>query len=499
MHKSVIAKVLGLLLLVQALIALAPLYAAWYSDEALSPWLIMCGSFVGAGLGLAFIGRKSSPERDLGIREGVAVTFFFWAVSSILAAIGICLAHPTCGFIHAWFEGMSGLTTTGSSIFGSSDPEDPFAISNLPNGILIWRALLQWMGGIGIIVISIALIPLLIGGSGFQMYRAEMPGLSADRLSPRLATTAQIILGLYIGFTIVVTVLLLLCGISPFHAICHSMTTVATGGFSSFDNSIEGMNSHTAEWIIIFAMIIGGLNFSLLLSAIRGKPLKIFRNTEAKVFLFMILFAWAVCACSLAWHSDVYDGKTHDLLRDSLFNVASMGTSTGYATGYDANHFGWSNWPSACIIVMVMLMICGGCAGSTAGGMKVIRVVLSFAAARREMRRFIEPARVTSMKIDGRQVNDRVILQVGAYVGIYAISLFIGTLGYALLGNNITVSFSAALTAISNMGPGLGDIGTHHHFRDLSEPSLLLSTFLMLLGRLELIGALMTIRPKHWR
>ena len=498
MHKTVIAKVIGLLLLVLGLLAFVPLGAAWYSDQALLPWIIMALSFLGTGCALAFIGRKTNTERDLGIREGVAVTTLFWITSSLLASLGIYFAHPSSSFIQAWFEAMSGLTTTSYSIFGASDSEHAFSLSQLDNGILIWRALLQWLGGIGIVVISIALIPLLVGGSGFKMYRAEMPGLSADRLSPRLATTAQIILGVYLVFTLLITVLLVICGVSPFHAICHGLTTVSTGGFSTFDNNIEGMNSHVAEWILILAMIMGALNFSLLLTALRGKPLSILRNTEARAFLIILLCAWAICAVSLSWQSDIYT-NTHDLLRDSLFQVCSLGSSTGFATGFENDPAGWNAWPSACIIVIIGLMICGGCAGSTAGGIKVIRLLLSIAAARRELRRFIEPARVSSMTIDNRKVDDPVLLQVAAYVAVFGVTIAIGTLAFAFLGNDLKVSFSAALTSVSNIGPGMGDIGGTGGFRNLNDASLCMSTFLMLIGRLELLGALMILRPKHWR
>ncbi|NRA40311.1 MAG: TrkH family potassium uptake protein [Planctomycetes bacterium] len=503
MNPAVIAKVLGMLLIVLGCISAVPITAALYSAEDIAPWVIMALVFFVSGISLLIIGRKSIPEKDLGISEGMAITTLFWTISSAISAIGLWHASPGIGFIHAWFESMSGLTTTGSTIFGShindAGIEIGTLIVDLDNSVKIWRALLEWMGGIGIVVISIALIPLLIGGSGFQMYRAEMPGLSADRLAPRLATTARIILGLYVIFTALISIALYLSDVPLFHAICHAMTTVSTGGFSTFDNSVEGLQSHAAEWIIILGMILGAINFSIIVSSIRGKPLSIWHNSEARTFLCLLLIAWAAVAVSLGCCDDLYAGHTGDLIRDSLFQVVSIGTSTGYGTGYDTHPEAWTAWPSFAVCIIIMCMICGGCAGSTAGGMKLVRILIAIRACRRELRRFMEPARITPMTLDNRPINDRIVLQVAAFIALYAFSFILGGLALAMCGNSLEVSFSASLSAISNIGPALGDVGPSRNFRGLNQPSLCISIFLMLLGRLEFFGVLMTLRPKHWR
>ncbi len=499
MNKSVIAKVLGLLLIFLGLIAFAPCVSAIYSKEPILPWLEMTGVFWGSGFILIALGWKSKPQTDLGIREGIAITSLFWLISSAIAAIGIWSSHTHCTYIQAWFESMSGFTTTGASIFGAQSSDDPYAIAQLNNSALLWRAMLQWMGGIGIVVISIALIPLLIGNSGFQMYRAEMPGFSNSKLAPRLATTARIILGLYLVSSIIIAFALIICGVPPFHAVCHAMCTVSTGGFSTYDNNIEGLQSIGAEWIIIGAMLLSAINFSLLVTAIRNKPLDLLRNTETKYFLICIGLAWCTCMGVLLLQSDIYTNDYHDLIRDSLFHVISMGSTTGFFTGLDDNPGSWGTWPSGCLAVLFLLMIVGGCAGSTAGGLKVIRMIISYRAARREMNRFMEPSRVTPIELEGRLLNDRTIYQVCAYLAIYLITVAIGILCYCLLGNDLSVSCSASISCVSNIGPGLGSIGPGQNFRGLNDASLLISILLMLLGRLELIGILMTLRPKHWR
>ena len=503
MNIGIIAKINGMLLILLGVLTGIPLLLAHYGSENIMPWLWCAGTFIGVG-GLGILaGYKSDAQKDLGIREGIAITTLFWLAASLIAAIAIWLDVPRTSFIQAWFECMSGLTTTGSSIFGSvldeNGVETATPIASLPASILFWRSLLQWMGGIGIVVISIALIPLLIGKSGFQLYRAEIPGLSADRLTPRLSTTARILVGFYFGVTMAITLALMLCGANFFTAICHAMTTISTGGFSTFDNSAEGLNSSAGEWVIIAGMFVAGLNFSILIQCLRGKPLTLWKNSEARTYTYMIIIGWFIIAASLYTQSRFYDDSRQDLIRDSLFQVCTICTSTGFGSGYDTTPASWDAWPPTAVMVILVLMFCGGCAGSTAGGFKVARLLVLFKSVRRETRRYYEPARVTPITISGQQLNDRTIFQVNAFLFLYIASISLGTLGFALLGNNPATSFTATLTAISNIGPGIGEIGPSNSFRGLNDSSLLLSIWLMLLGRLELLTVLLTFYPKSWR
>ncbi len=503
MNIRVLCKVNGLLLMLLSLSTVVPLWLAIHEEEDIRAWIWTGSVFLCVGGLLYLIGRSSNAQRDLGIREGIATTSIFWTIASLIAALAIWLDVPNTSFMQAWFEGMSGLTTTGSTIFGEHYNEFGeqvgTPIEKLPASILFWRALLQWFGGIGIVVISIALIPLLMGGSGFQLYRAEIPGLSVDRLAPRLATTARLLLGIYCGFTVCMALALRACGVPFFDAVCHAMTCIATGGYSTFDNSIEGLGSHTAEWIIIGGMFLGALNFALLIQCIRGKPLVLWRNVEARSFFYMVLIAWFIIAFTLKFQSDIYDGQLHDLMRDSLFQVVSIASCTGYGTGYDTTPEAWWAWPQAAIVVLVICMLIGGCAGSTSGGIKMARILVIFKSVRREMRRYMEPNRVTPITLNNRPINDRIVSQVNAFIFLYFVSLALGTLGFCLLGNNLTVSFSASLSALSNIGPALDSIGPSHNFRGFNDGSLMLSIFMMLLGRLELLTVLMSLHPRNWQ
>ncbi len=513
MNRSIIAKALGALISVLALLTAIPLWidttwAKTASADGLpvlpataTPWLttMITGLVIGIGLWLSGYKAKAS---DMGIKEGMAVTTLSYIFGSMVAGLGISLAAPGTPFIHGWFEAMSGLTTTGSSIFGgwtdTTGMAQGYAIEQLTYGLLAWRALLQWMGGIGIVVISLALIPLLVGGSGFQMYRSEVPGLSADRLAPRIANTARILLSFYCTFTALCMVLMLACGVSFFDAFCHTLAAVSTGGFSPYDNSVSGLANFAAEWVLILSMFCAGLNFSLLITALRGKPLRIFQSTETRIYTGIIIIAWILLIIIVGCGSNDYHDHPGELIQDCLFKVVSLGTSTGFGNGFEFSPLGWAGWPPAALITIVTIMAIGACAGSTAGGLKVIRVVIAWLACRRELRRFMEPARMTPVNVDGTHIQDRTILQVYAFVVVFFITWLLGTILFVLFGNNLTVSITAPLTAISNMGPGLGDIGPSCNFGHLNSASHTTAIVLMLLGRLEFFGVLMTLRPRHW-
>ena len=503
MYKRVLLKVNGLLLLFIAPLTLSPMWYAYAHNEAITPWFITFSAFVCCGLIGVILGRKSDVQKELNIKEGVASTTIFWLVTSIIASLAFRLSVPQITIFQAWFESMSGLTTTGSSIFGghldANGNQTGVMIEALSHSVLLWRSMLQWIGGIGIIVISIALMPLIVGRSGFQLYRAELPGLTADRLTPRLTKSAKILLGMYVGLTVLIGLLLYCCGIDSFDAACHAMTTISTGGFSTFDNSAEGLNSTAAEWVIIAGMYVAALNFTLLIQLLIGRTGPLFRNAEAKVFTYFILISWAIVVSSLSWHSDIYQNNPHDLARDSLFQVVSIISSTGFGSGYDSCTASWDAWPQSAIMILIICMIFGGCAGSTAGGIKIIRLVVLAKCIRGELRKYMEPKRVTPIHLDKKEIPAHVISQVHVFLTLFACSLLLGTVLFCLLGHTMSSSFSATLTALSNIGPGLGEIGASKNFGHFDSPSLVLSTMLMLLGRLELITVIVTFKPSNWR
>ncbi|TVR42439.1 MAG: TrkH family potassium uptake protein [Planctomycetota bacterium] len=497
MNLPIVAKVLGFLIMGLSAIGIIPLLVAiGYQDpRGPWPWLVMTACAFVVALALLFCGRQARGE-DLSIREGIAITSCIWILASLIGAIGILLAVPQLDFISAWFESMSGFTTTGSSVFGTE-----ILISELPRGVLIWRHIMQWLGGLGIVVISLSLLPLITGGGGFSLYRAEMPGITNERLAPRIADTARLLVIFYTAVTILCAFALWLVGAKPFTAIGHAMSSIATGGFSSFDDSIDGFQSEAAEWIIILGMLAGGLSFAMLLGALRGRPLRIWQNAESRIFLCLIAFAIVVTAVTLHFQSDFYNGNTHDLWRHASFNIVSTATSSGFAVGHHATPDGgsWSSWPPGTQMLLIALMIIGGCTGGTAGGSKVIRWVVAWKALRSELRRAVEPSRVTVVSIDGKPLGDRVLLQVGSFFIILVICWAIGTLIISLEGHGLDTAAGAAITAVSNNGPGLGEVRVGGSFSALGPVSQLTCILLMLIGRLEFFGIIALCSWRHWR
>ncbi len=497
MNKTVIVKFLGIIFLLFGCASLAPLGSAYYAEHDISMWLLGTALYFLLGISGLISGARASLQRDLGLTEGITATVIGYLSASAVAGISLWLAQKHCTYLQAWFECMSGLTTTGASIFDHQYHND-YSLSHIMPSAILWRAILQWIGGLFFVIISIALIPLLAGGTGSKLHIADIPGLSANRLSDRLIAAAKTISVLYLLMTALIYIGLMLCGSNTFHAACHAMACVSTGGFSSFDHNVEGFQSAAAEWVLILGMLLSAINFNLLVSAIRGKPLSIWRNTEARWFLMIITFGCAICTAVLYHHHIPYS-NTADLVRDSIFQVVSFATTTGFQTGVDTGPGAWNNWPSGCMILLAILMICGGCSSSTAGGIKIIRIALSITAARSELRRFMEPARVTPMLIEGRSLHERVIFQVAAYIAIYGFTITIGTLLFCIFGNQLGFSFGLSLSAVANIGAVFGNMQNGNSLSQLNDASLVLSIILMLLGRLELIGVLITLRPKNWR
>jgi len=495
----IVAKILGYLLACMTSVGLVPLGMSWLDHQGnphgTAPWLAMIGAGWGTAALLVWIGRRGRPE-ELAIREGLAVTTCFWVVSSLIAGLGIYLATPReLGPLACWFEAVSGLTTTGATIFGET-----VSVEGLDNSLLLWRSLLQWMGGIGIVVMSLTLLPLLTGGGGYQLYRAEVPGITTDRLAPRIADTARLLLQFYVAFTLVVAVALTACGADVFPAINHALTTVATGGFSTFDDSIEGFESSAAEWVTIAGMLLGGLNFGLLLAAIHGRPGRLLRSVEARIYLWLFALLATVVAATLALDGGYQD--LHAMIRDACFQTASLLSSTGYATGHDVGAYSyqsWESWPTVAVMCLVFLMIFGGCTGSTAGGFKLARLLVLVRSAQRELRLYREPARVAQVRLGGRVLHDRLVLQVGAFAFLWLATWAAGTLALALCGHEFVTCAGASLSFTSNMGPGLGEVGPSDNYLVLGPVGHAIGSVLMILGRLEFFGVLLVIAPSSWR
>ena len=399
MNLTLTLHILGSLLLFLGVTLFAPLpFSFYYGDGVWLAFIFSAASCFVVG-GLLFMFCKSPKE--LSIREGFAVVTFGWMVFAVFGALPYLISGAVASPLDAIFETMSGFTTTGSTILTE--------VESLPQSLLFWRSLTQWLGGMGIIVLSLAILPML-GVGGMQLFKAEVPGPTADRLKPRIQDTAKMLWGVYFLLTVIETLLLLLGGMSFFDALCHSFATLATGGFSTKNASIAFYNSSYIDGVITLFMILAGINFALHFQVLRGKAKDLFRSEELRVYLGIILIATIVIMIS-NWSGGVYR-QFGENLRYSIFQVSSIITTTGFGTA------DFELWPVLAQYLLVLSMFIGGCAGSTAGGMKVARILLLFKHVQVQLFRLIHPRAIRLVKLGNRAV-DKEVLQ--AILGFFAL------------------------------------------------------------------------------
>lgn len=424
--------------------------------------------------------------RSITIRPttGFAAVTLAWVVAAAAAAVPLAAAGVLTNPIDAYFEAMSGFTTTGATVIGDLEAQ--------PDGILMWRNMMQWLGGVGIVVLVVAVAP--VSGPALQRaFYAEMSGLTADRLTPRIVNTAKIIAGIYLALTAAGALAYLLAGLDAFDALAHSFSTLATGGFSTLDASIGGFDSLAVELVAIVFMTLGAINFAFYWLAITGRSLWP-QLGEIRVFLVILGVASAAVTASL-----LLAGEADDLgeaLRHGTFSVVSIATSTGFTTA------DFDSWNEFARLGLLLLMFVGGCAGSTAGGMKVIRVMLLGNIAKQEVNRQLQPAGVRVLRAGGRAFPEQVRGAVLGFALIYALVFIAGALALTVTGLDLATAVSAAAASVNIVGPGLGDIGAVESYAQLPQGALVISTLLMLIGRLEvftvvaLLAALFRLRRR---
>lgn len=481
MHQAIIFKVLGLLLMVFSITMLPPIVVSfYYSDGAhyafLSAFLITL--ITGAVLWVPF----SKHKRDLQTRDGFLITVLFWTVLGLFGSLPFILAeYPALSFIDAIFESLSGLTTTGATVIVGLDL--------LPKSILYYRQQLQWFGGIGIIVIAVAILPIL-GIGGMQLYRAETPGPIKDsKLTPRITETAKALFLIYLGLTIACAASYYWAGMDLFDAIGHSFSTVAIGGFSTHDASIAYFESPIIMAMCSFFMIVSGVNFALHFFAWRKKTvLHYFFDPEFKFYIYSLLFGITLAVSYLFLHGTY---NFSNAFIHGMFQVISIATTTGYATA------DFANWPTFLPWMLFLMSFIGGCAGSTGGGLKVIRVLLIFKQGYRELRRLIHPNAIIPLKLGRKPVDDRVIEAVWGFLAVYALAYIIMLLGLLATGIDFLTAFSAVGACINNLGPGLGEVA--QNYGDINVAAKWILCFAMLLGRLEVFTLLVLFTPMFWR
>jgi len=423
-------------------------------------------------------------KTELQVRDGFLLVALAWTLTPAIATAPLLLHLPDLSFTGAYFEAASGLTTTGGTVLSGLD--------ELPASVNFWRCQLQWMGGMGVIVLAVAILPLL-GVGGAQLFRAETAGPMKDtKLTPRITETAKWLWFIYGMLTVACILAYRLAGMPWLDATMHAFTTLSLGGFSSHDASFAHFNSPAIEAVAIVFILLGGINFAMHFRAVRGRSLVPYlRDPEAKAFV-ALMFGGSLLVAGYLWHSGTYpDAPT--ALRHASFNVVSIATTTGYASvDYDA-------WPIFASMLMLFLCTFASCAGSTGGGIKMVRALIMFKQALREFARIVHPRAVLRLKYGGEPVDNQIIFAVLAFMLVYGAVMIVATLALLATGLDVTTAYSAVVASLTNTGPGLGEVGPTRNFATLSAFQLWVCTAAMLLGRLELFSLLVVFTPGFWR
>lgn len=418
---------------------------------------------------------------DLSRRDGFGIVFFGWLMAGIFGSLPYLFTGTIGNPVSALFETVSGFTTTGASAL--MDP------GSLPISILTWRSLTQWFGGMGVLVLCVAILPFL-GVGGMQIYRAEMPGPSKDRLTPRITSTAKLLWGVYLGLTVTETVLLHLAGMGWLDAVNHSFTTISTGGFSTHTASIAYFDSFAIEIIITVFMFLSGVNFALHFRALQGRPLNYWKDPEFRFYFFLWLGACLFMALNTY---ESHYASLGQALRSSFFLVTSIITTTGFGTeDFDL-------WPTASRFLMLLLMISGGCAGSTAGGLKIVRLFVVFKKTLREVRLFMQPKAVVQIKLGRKPLDSDTVSTISAFFIIYMMIFAFATLLMTFYTPDLVTAISSVAATLGNIGPGLSAVGPSQNFALIPSPGKCILTFCMILGRLELYTVLAVFLPRFWK
>lgn len=475
-----VLNLLGKLLILLSLMLLTPIpFSIYYGDGMVSSFII--SSLAGLGIGLALI-LIFLPEEDLGYKDGFAIVALSWMVLALLGSLPFILPDVDISFVDALFESMSGFTTTGSTILTD--------IEILPKSLLFWRSMTHWLGGMGIILLTLAILPLL-GIGGMQLFQAEVPGPTKDRLSPRIQDTARILWSVYLMLTIVETVLLMAGGVDFFDSLTHSFATLATGGFSTYNDSLGHFDSTYVQSVVMLFMFLAGINFSLHFMALRGTPLTYWKNEEFRLYASLVFVA--ICLLIIVNGANgVYDDFGRNV-RDVSFQVISIMTTTGFGTA------DFDTWPPFCRVMLVALMFVGGCAGSTGGGIKVVRFLLFFKYARLQLHKLVHPHQVETIKFGKIKVPQEVMISILGFFAIYLAVFLAASLLITMLGVDIITGPTAVIATLNNIGPGLHLVGPSQNFAHLPSLAKIILIFCMLAGRLELYTIAILLTPGYWK
>lgn len=479
-NSKAIIKVIGnLLLLETAMLLLSTGVSAYYHDAALMSLLITSGITGAIGLLMSFYSRKR--PKAFTRRDGYIMVTCSWLAFALFGMLPFYIHGHIPSVTNAFFEAMSGITSTGATILDNID--------EMPRGLLFWRSITQWFGGLGIIIFTIALLPFL-GVNGLQMFAAEVSGPTHNKVTPRIGITARWICSIYLGITALLVILLMLGGMGGFDSICHALTTAGTGGFSTHQASIAYYHSAYIEYVIIIFMFISGMNYSLLILFVSGRFRRALKDSELKWYALTVTSA-AVIFTLVLWFNQGIEGE--DAFRESLFQVVSLQTSTGFTT------CDYMTWPSALWGMLLVIMLVGACAGSTSGGLKCIRVHVLFKVMMNEFKHILHPNAVLPIRLDKQVAPPTLLSTVMAFCFIYFIIIFGSSIFLSAIGIDFMEAIGCSVSAIGNMGPALGSYGPSSTWNTMPDAGKWLMSFLMLLGRLEIFTVILLFTPNFWK
>lgn len=477
MNYRMLRYLLGCILFIEAILMTLPLAVSLISHENIMPFVYTIVILLVISLPCVILKPKNT---QIYAREGFVCVSAAWILLAVFGALPFIFSGAITNPIDAFFETVSGFTTTGATILP--------AVEHLPRGILFWRSFTHWIGGMGVLVFMLAILPSA-GGEAIHLMRAEVPGPTKGKLVPKMRQTALILYGIYIVLTLIEVALLLMCKMPLYDAIVNSFATAGTGGFSVLNNSIAGYNSPAVEWIIAVFMLLFGINFNLFFFIIVGKIKDIFKSEELRTY--MIIVSLATVAIFINTYR-MFDGAA-DCLRTAFFQTASIITTTGFATvEYNA-------WPVLAKTVLTLLMVIGACAGSTAGGLKISRVMILVKNIVREIKHMIRPRSVNVVRLDGEVVPDETLRSATGYLTVYIAVIILTMLLISIDGMSMETNLTASLSCVNNIGPALGDIGAMSNFSPFSNFSTFLLSFSMLFGRLEFVPMMVLFSPYVWK
>ena len=482
MQISIVAKTIGLLLMVFSFAQIPPLLVDLIYSEG--EYLSFVYSFALTVLGgLILWWPFKEVKKDFRLREGVLIVVCFWIVLSLFGTLPFLITDSISdlSFSEAFFESMSGLTTTGATVLSQLD--------ELPKSILFYRQQLQWLGGMGIIVLAVAVLPLL-GVGGMELYHAESSGIAKDRLTPKLRNTAIALWKIYLSLTVLCALGYFLSGMSIFDAVSHSFSTVAIGGFSTHDGSIGYFNSASIETIAMFFMFLAGINFSLHFVAWNNRSLVDYiKDSEFKTYSMVLICSSVIVIIALSLNGQ-YE-SANETLRHSLFQTISIATTTGFTSQ------NYSSWPAAIPVFLIMMSFIGACVGSTGGGIKVVRILVMFRLGMKEIHKFIRPNAQVSVKLNKSSINEKALVSVLGFFSLYAISFFLILMLLMFAGLDQVTAYSATAATMNNLGPGLGDVA--QNYGSVGEAAKWILSFSMLIGRLEVLTIIAIFHRAFWR